>query len=69
MVITITGIARIYLPYTGVVTIMSTWAKVGKTKDIRERSAGKLARCDLTERGERLYSPSTLPNLVKVSYI
>ena len=26
-------------------------SKVGKTKDIRERSAGKPARCDLTERG------------------
>ena len=30
---------------------MLTWAKVGKTKDIRKRSAGKLARYELAERG------------------
>ena len=40
---------------------MYTWATVGKTKDIRKPSAVKIARSDFTERGERLYSPSTLP--------
>ena len=52
MVIITTGIARISLPYTEVVTTMYTWAKVGKTKDIRKLYAPKGARTDLKERGE-----------------
>ena len=32
---------------------MFTWAKVEKTKDIRELGAMKVARPDLKERGER----------------
>ena len=61
MAIIATGKTRTFLQFIEAVTTMYTWATVGKTKDIRKPSAVKIARSDFTERGERLYSPSTLP--------
>ena len=43
---------------------MFTWAKVGKTKDVRELDAGKPARPDLKERGGAIMLPSTQPKSV-----
>ena len=63
MAITITGIARTYLPFTEAVINIFTWAKVGKTEDIRELDAGKSARPDLTERGGIQNSPRLYQNL------
>ena len=51
MAITITGIVRIYSLFIEAVTIMFTWAKVGKTKDIRELYEAKVSRTDLKGRG------------------
>ena len=51
MVIITTGTARIYSLPAEVVITMSTWAKVGKTKDIRELDTRKRVRPDLNERG------------------
>ena len=49
--------------------IIYTCAKVVKIKGFRERSAGKLARCDLIERCQRLYSPSTQPSVIKLARV